>query len=107
MINYEKYSNMTKRQLLSSLSKAQKKEQKIKADMQRKLNDTKELIKFLKTKMKKASNKEKCYTLENSPAIKKMKKWEEENPQEAEQIRQELEAEMRWYYENPNSSQDW
>jgi len=34
-----------------------------------------------------------------------MKKWEQENPQEAEQIRQDLEAEMKGYYANNNTAQ--
>lgn len=49
-------------------------------------------------KKKKTIKKEKYYTLENSPAIKKIDKWEQENPKEAEKIRQELEQEMQGYY---------
>lgn len=47
-INYDKYANMDRRQLLNSLISAEKKEQKMKAD----LNSHAELIKFLKSKMK-------------------------------------------------------
>lgn len=46
-INYDKYSNMTKKQLLNSLLRAEKQEQKIKTQMQQQ----KELISFLKAKM--------------------------------------------------------
>lgn len=100
-INYEKYSNMNRRQLLNSLLSAEKKEQKMKAD----LEAHNELIKFLKSKLKESLDSPKYYTLETSPAIKKMKQWEKDNPQEAQQIRQELEEEMKGYYENHHSTQ--
>lgn len=101
-IDYEKYSNMSQRQLLNSLINAEKKEQKLKAEAERKINETKELIKFLKAKIKESLDTPKYYTLENSPALKQIRKWEEENPQEAEKIKQELDAEMKGYYENNN-----
>lgn len=47
-INYEKYSNMNERQLLNSLLNAEKKETKIKTDLQENSN----LISFLKVKLK-------------------------------------------------------
>ena len=47
-INYEKYSNMNERQLLNSLLNAEKKETKIKTDLQENSN----LISFLKAKLK-------------------------------------------------------
>ena len=100
-INYEKYSNMNRRQLLNSLLSAEKKEQKMKAD----LEAHNELIKFLKSKLKESLDSPKYYTLETSPAMKKMKQWEKDNPQEAQQIRQELEEEMKGYYENHHSTQ--
>lgn len=50
-IDYKKYSNMTKRQLLNSLINAEKKEQKLKAEADKKINETKKLIQFLKAKM--------------------------------------------------------
>lgn len=59
IINYEKYSNMSRRQLLNSLLNAEKKEQKIKEEAKIKLHQTKELIKFLKAKMKESLNKPK------------------------------------------------
>ncbi|MCR2101546.1 hypothetical protein [Campylobacter upsaliensis] len=58
-IDYEKYSNMNIRQLTNSLLNAEKKEQKIKAEMFQKLNDTEELIKFLKAKIKENLDKPK------------------------------------------------
>ena len=47
-INYEKYSNMTERQLLTSLLNAEKKEIKMKADLQKKIKANSDLISFLK-----------------------------------------------------------
>lgn len=58
-INYEKYSNMTQRQILNSLINAQKQEQKIKKQMQEKLLEKQELIKFLKAKIKESLDKPK------------------------------------------------
>ena len=101
MIAYEKYTNMNRRQLLNSLLSAEKKEQKIKAS----LSENSELIKFLKSKLKESLDYPKYYTLETSPAMKKMKQWEKDNPQEAQQIRQELEEEMKGCYENHHSKQ--
>lgn len=54
-IDYEKYSNMTQRQLLNSLLRAEKQEQKIKTQMQQQ----KELISFLKAKMRESLDKPK------------------------------------------------
>lgn len=51
-INYEKYSNMNERQLLNSLLSEEKKQAKIKVELQEKLNISTELIKFLKAKLK-------------------------------------------------------
>lgn len=100
-INYEKYSNMNRRQLLNSLLSAEKKEQKMKAD----LEAHNELIKFLKSKLKESLDSPKYYTLETSPAIKKIDKWAKQNPELAAQADKELEEEMKGYYENHHSTQ--
>ena len=92
-INYEKYSNMNRRQLLNSLLNAEKKEQKIKDD----LNAQTELIKFLKSKIKESIDKPKYYTLETSPAIKAIDEWAKKNPKLAEQADKELEEELKSY----------
>ena len=100
-IDYEKYNNMSQKQLLASLNNAEKKEQKIKNDMSK----NKQLIKFLKSKIKESIDKPKYYTLETSPAMKKFRKWRDENPEQAEQIAQELEEEMKSYADhNPAQS---
>ncbi|MGX2983661.1 hypothetical protein [Helicobacter sp. 23-1045] len=53
IIDYEKYANMSHKQLLNSLTSTQKKEQKI----SEKLKDTRNLIAFLQSKVKiKAKN---------------------------------------------------
>lgn len=49
-------------------------------------------------KKKKTIKEEKYYTLENSPAIKKIDKWAKENPKLAKQADKELEQEMQGYY---------
>ncbi|TLD95403.1 hypothetical protein LS71_008325 [Helicobacter jaachi] len=100
-INYEKYANMSKRQLLNALLSAEKKEQKIKAD----LNSNSELIKFLKTMLKESLDSPKYYTLETSPALKKNDEWAKANPELAAQADKELEAEMKGYYANHNTAQ--
>ena len=102
MIAYEKYTNMSRRQLLNSLLAAEKQEQKIKAQMQEK----QELIKFLKVKIKESLDAPKHYTLETSPAIKKIDEWAKANPELAAQADRELEEEMKGYYANNTASQD-
>ncbi len=58
-IDYAKYSNMSERQLLTSLLNAEKKEAKLKANLQEKIKATSELISFLKTKLKDSIDKPK------------------------------------------------
>lgn len=96
-IAYEKYEYMDKRRLVNALINAEKKEEKLKADTEEKLKDIKELIKYLKAKIKKSLEVPKYYTLETSPAIKKIEKWEKENPELSAQIDRELaEEEAEW-----------
>ncbi len=63
-INYEKYSNMTERQLLTSLLNAEKKEIKMKADLQKKIKANSDLISFLKAKLKERIDKPKYNFIE-------------------------------------------
>lgn len=100
-IDYTKYENMNRRQLLNSLLSAEKKEQKIKES----LSENGELIKFLKSKLKESLDSPKHYTLETSPAIKKIDEWAKQNPELAAQADKELEEEMKGYYANNNSTQ--
>ena len=62
----------------------------------------KSAAKLANVKIKTQRNKQEFYTLKDSPALKQIRKWEKENPQEAEKIKQELEMEMKNYYENYN-----
>ena len=55
----------------------------------------------VKCKIGKKSKEPKYYKLEDSPAIRKIDKWANENPDLAKQARLELEAEMRSYANNP------
>ncbi len=94
-IDYDKYSNMNKKQLLNALINAEKKKQKIKQDLNEKIKHTTELIKFLKTKLKKSLNEPKSYTLAQAPSIKKINAYFEKLPQaEQDKIIAEVRAEM-------------
>ncbi len=94
-INYDKYSNMNKKQLLNALINAENKKQKIKQDLNEKIKHTTELIKFLKTKLKKSLNEPKSYTLAQAPSIKKINAYFEKLPQaEQDKIIAEVRAEM-------------
>ena len=94
-IDYEKYNNMSQRQLLNSLINAEKKEQKLKAEAEKKLSEIKELIKFLKAKMKESLDAPKYYTLESSPALNKIRNdFEKLPPEKQEQLNNELEKEL-------------
>lgn len=94
-IDYDKYSNMNKKQLLNALINAENKKQKIKQDLNKKIKHTTELIKFLKTKLKKSLNEPKSYTLAQAPSIKKINAYFEKLPQaEQDKIIAEVRAEM-------------
>lgn len=94
-IDYDKYSNMNKKQLLNALINAENKKQKIKQDLNEKIKHTTELIKFLKTKLKKSLNEPKSFTLAQAPSIKKINAYFEKLPQaEQDKIIAEVRAEM-------------
>ncbi len=97
--NYDKYANMSRRQLLNSLLNAEKKEQKIKAD----LNANKELIKFLKSKMKESldSPKYEFATREQSGLDKIANELKSQmSKQEQERLKIEIEQEISRDYSN-------
>lgn len=54
VINYEKYQNMTKRQIAVSLENAEKRMQILQEKYRTKMEEQTKLIKFLKAKMTKA-----------------------------------------------------
>ncbi|TLD91040.1 hypothetical protein LS74_010620 [Helicobacter magdeburgensis] len=102
-INYEKYSNMNRRQLINSLISAEKKEQKIKAEAERKLSETNELIKFLKSKIKESldSPKYEFVTREQSGLNKIANEVKNQiSTQEKEQLKIEIQQEMSKDYGN-------
>lgn len=97
--NYDKYANMSRRQLLNSLLNAKKKEQKIKAD----LNANKELIKFLKSKMKESldSPKYEFATREQSGLDKIANELKSQmSKHEQERLKIEIEQEINRDYSN-------
>lgn len=108
-IEYDKYINMSRRQLVNALTNAELKEKKIKEELNKKLEDASNLVKFLKSKLKESledseqKDEPKFYTLETSPALKKIDKWAKENPELAAQIDKEFEEEMKGYYDNTNT----
>lgn len=93
-INYEKYSNMSERQLLNALLLTEKSVTKLKADFNAKLKNKSELIKFLKAKLKEKIDKPKYYTLDTAPAIKEIDERLKKEPQLAEQLKRELDEEL-------------
>ena len=54
-----------------------------------------------KLKIDEPKNKDKFYNIEENQMFKNFKKWEKENTQEAKQIQQEIEEELKGY-ENAN-----
>ena len=94
MIDYKKYSNMNERQLLNSLLNARKKEQKIKAEAEKKINETKKLIQFLKAKVKESLDKPK-QNFEPLKQTESYKQFQKMKAQMTEQEKQELEAEVQ------------
>lgn len=100
--DYEKYLNMNTKQLLNSLLKEEKKQQKIKDEMFQKLNNTEKLIKFLKAQIKENLDKPKneflarertgldeiALKVENNIAVKEQKK-----------LRKEVQEEMNRNYD--------
>lgn len=92
-IDYAKYSNMSERQLLNSLLNAEKKEAKLRAEFQERIKNSTELIKFLKAKLNEKLNKERYYTIENSPALNTIKNsFENLSKKDQDELKNELEA---------------
>lgn len=57
----------------------------------------------LKVKKENSLDNERYYTLETSPAIKKIDEWAKDNPELATEADKELEEEMKGYCENCHS----
>ena len=67
-INYDKYSTMSIKQLISALNNAEKKQTKIKEKLKQELSEVKELISYLKSQIKSSLNKPRFYTIEKEQA---------------------------------------
>lgn len=94
-IDYDKYANMDTRQLANALVSAEKREQKYIAESQAKIKNMRELIYFLKSKIKESVDKPQFIDYTESKAYKVARELEKQfTPQELEQIRQEVKAEM-------------
>ena len=102
-IDYAKYSNMSERQLLNSLLNAEKREQKLKADLQEKIKATSDLISFLKTKLKEQIDKPRYSFVdyEKSESHKLANAYMETlSDQEKNELRKEVLAEVEADYGN-------
>lgn len=101
-IDYEKYANMSRRQLLNSLIKAEKKEQKIRLEFESKIQNTRELVKFLKTKIKESLDKPKYEFIpyEESESFKGFQEsFNRMDKAEQEQLKSEVNELIRGYDE--------
>nr|WP_321318161.1 hypothetical protein [uncultured Campylobacter sp.] len=94
-INYDKYSTMSIKQLISALNNAEKKQAKIKEKLKQELSEVKELISYLKSQIKSSLNKPRFYTTENAPSLNALRAEVKKMPQEqVEKIKAEVNAEM-------------
>ncbi|WP_086236336.1 hypothetical protein [Campylobacter devanensis] len=66
-IDYDKYEYMTRRQIVNSLLNAEKKYEKLKNELREKMQNSNNLIKFLRAKIEEELNKE-------TPALNKIKR---------------------------------
>lgn len=94
-IDYDKYANMDTRQLANALISAEKREKKFIAESQAKIKNMRELIRFLKSKIKESVDKPQFIDYTESESYKIAREIEKQfTPQELEQIRQEVKKEM-------------
>ncbi|TLD82946.1 hypothetical protein LS70_006565 [Helicobacter sp. MIT 11-5569] len=100
-IDYEKYANMSEKQLLNSLLLAKKSEAKLKADFEIKLKNKNALIRFLKAKLKEKLDLPKYdfIPLEQSQSYKSYKKgFEKMSASEKAELKAEVESEINRDY---------
>ena len=94
-IDYDKYANMDTRQLANALISAEKREQKYVAESQAKIKNMRELIHFLKSKIKESVDKPQFVNYTESKAYKLAREIEKQfTPQELEEMRQEVKRDM-------------
>lgn len=97
MIDYAKYANMSRKQLVNSLDSVEKRAIKYRAEAQAKIKDMQDLALFLQEKIKESFAKPKYEfkTLDEWGLNELTKEVEKQfTPKELEQIRQEVKAEM-------------
>ncbi|KGI56955.1 hypothetical protein [Campylobacter sp. MIT 97-5078] len=105
-IDFDKYANMSRKQLINALDDAEKKERKIKETYEQNLSMTLQLKAFLKSKIKESLNEPKYYNAKETPIFKELNREIENDPETAklaEQARLENEKEMQ-EYQNGNSN---
>ena len=97
MIDYAKYANMSRKQLVNSLDSVEKRTIKYRAEAQAKIKDMQDLAFFLQEKIKESFTKPKYEfkTLDGWGLNKLTREVEKQfTPQELDEIRQEVKAEM-------------
>lgn len=102
-INYEKYANMSTKQLINALISAEKKEQKLKQEAEKKFKESAELIRFLTSKIKENLEKPKYefFTREQTNLDELVKEVESKmTPEEIKEIKLQLEKEMNTVYDD-------
>lgn len=102
-INYEKYANMSTKQLVNALISAEKKEQKLKQEAEEKFKESAELIRFLTSKIKENLEKPKYefFTREQTNLDELVKEVESKmTPEEIKEIKLQLEKEMNTVYDD-------
>lgn len=102
-INYEKYANMSTKQLVNALISAEKKEQKLKQEAEKKFKESAELIRFLTSKIKENLEKPKYefFTREQTNLDELVKEVESKmTPEEIKEIKLQLEKEMNTVYDD-------
>lgn len=100
-INYDKYATMSRNQLVSSLTNAERKYDKIKEKLEQELSDIEELMSYLKSQIKSSLDKPKSYNVKNAPSLNFLREEVEKMPKEqVEQIKAEVNAEMFGAEEN-------
>ena len=97
MIDYAKYANMSRKQLVNSLDSIEKRTIRYRAEAQAKIKDMQDLAFFLQEKIKESFAKPKYEfkTLDEWGLNKLTREVEKQfTPQELDEIRQEVKAEM-------------
>lgn len=93
-IDYQKYENMSKRNLFNALLSAEKKYETLKENLEQKLNAQAQLVEFLKAKIKTQLEKSENYALSEAPSMQKIRKdFKTLSSSEQEQIKSEVYAE--------------